>query len=75
MHGSAEIPQFFLDCAREFAEHQEPFRIFLEFQASENATVERFMRGEIDDRELIKAPHWTRQDGRSSLAMLAFSAI
>lgn len=71
MHGSAEIPQFFLDCAREFAEHKEPFRIFLEFQASENATVERFMRGEIDDRELIKAPHWTRQDGRSSLAMLA----
>jgi hypothetical protein len=70
MHGSAEIPKFFFDCAREFAAHGESFRVFLEFQASDNETVERFMRGEIDDRELIKAPHWSRQDGRASLAML-----
>lgn len=70
MHGSAEIPKFFVDCAREFAAHKESLTVFLEFQASENQTVERFMRGEIDDRELIKAPHWSRQDGRASLAML-----
>jgi hypothetical protein len=69
-HGSAEIPRFFFECAREFAENKESIRIFLEFQASENLTVEKFMRAEIGEDELIKAPHWSRQDGRSSLAML-----
>ncbi len=70
LHGSAEIPQFFFDCAREFVENKEAVNIALEFQASENALVEKFMRGEIGEADLVKGPHWGRQDGRASLAML-----
>lgn len=70
LHGSAEIPQFFVDCARGFVEKKEAVNIVLEFQASENALVEKFMRGEIGEADLVKGAHWARQDGRASLAML-----
>jgi hypothetical protein len=70
LHGSAEIPKFFFDCAREFVDKKEAVTIFLEFPASGNAVVDRFLRGEIGEDDFIKAPLWTRQDGRASLAML-----
>jgi hypothetical protein len=70
LHGSAEIPKFFFDCAREFVDKKEAVTIFLEFPASGNPVVGQFMRGEIGQDDFIKAPLWTRQDGRASLAML-----
>jgi hypothetical protein len=70
LHGSAEIPKFFFDCAREFVDKKETVSILLEFPAAENPLVDSFMRGEIGEDALIKGPHWSRQDGRASLAML-----
>jgi hypothetical protein len=70
IHGSAEIPQFVVDCAREFAANNEAVRVLLEFPASDNPIVEQFLRGEIGEEDLTRRWHWQAQDGRASLAML-----
>lgn len=70
VHGSAEIPQFVVDCAREFAANTEQVRVFLEFPAADNENVDKFARGEINVEELTRSRHWRVQDGRASRAML-----
>jgi hypothetical protein len=70
MHGSAEIPQFVFDCAREFAANKEQVRVFLELPVSDNRNIEKFVRGEIGEDDVVKTRHWSGQDGRASEAML-----
>ncbi|KQV53937.1 MULTISPECIES: hypothetical protein [unclassified Duganella] len=70
MHGTNEIPAFFSACVREFVEHGEPVRVFLEFDASDTEHTAQYLRGEIDEAALLSSPRWRRLDGRTSRAML-----
>ena len=70
MHGTNEIPAFFSACVREFVEHGEPVRVFLEFEASDTEHTAQYLRGEIDEAALLSSPRWRRLDGRTSQAML-----
>lgn len=70
MHGTKEIPAFFTACVREFVARGEAVRVFLEFDASDTEHTAQYQRGEIDEAALLSSPRWSRQDGRTSLAML-----
>jgi hypothetical protein len=70
VHGTKEIPAYFAACVREFADHGETVRVFLEFDADDTERTARYLRGEIDEAALLSSPRWSRQDGRTSLAML-----
>lgn len=71
VHGTREIPAFFSRCVRDFIARGEAVRVFLEFPQEDSPHTARYLRGEIDEAALLASPHWTRQDGRSSQAMLA----
>jgi hypothetical protein len=71
VHGTKETPEFFLSCVREFLANNESVDVFLEIDMRENAQLRQFAEGKIDAATLLKAPHWKKQDGRASLAMLA----
>lgn len=70
MHGTKEIPGFFSSCVREFIDHGEQVRVFLEFDASDTEHTAQYLRGEIDEAALLSSPRWRVHDGRTSLAML-----
>lgn len=71
LHGTNEIPRFFSQCVREFVGNGEEVKVFLEFPASQSADAARYVRKEVDEPALLAAPHWKRDDGRASQAMLA----
>lgn len=71
LHGTEEIPDFVFQCVKEFADRKETVRVFLEFAASENARAASFMRGEVGESELLSEKHWSKRDGRASIAMLS----
>ena len=70
MHGTREIPAFFSACVRDFIDHGEQVRVFLEFDASDTEHTAKYLRGEIDEAALLSSPRWLRHDGRTSQAIL-----
>lgn len=70
-HGTEQAPRFFGECVREFAARGERPAVFLEMMASENARLDGYLDGRIDEKTLLQGPQWRIEDGRSSQAMLA----
>lgn len=70
LHGTQEIPQFFLGCIKEFIARKERIDVFLEIDVNENTVLQSYVEGKIEESALLTAPHWQKKDGRASLAML-----
>jgi hypothetical protein len=69
IHGTNEIPEFFLDCVKEFVSHKEPLGVYLEIPASDGKLVQGYIDNKIDAAKLLGLAHWRKQDGRASMAM------
>lgn len=70
IHGTRELPAFFLDCVQEFYKNNERVQIFLEFPTDIDAILKEYVHGETSLTKFISEPHWRKNDGRASIAML-----
>lgn len=70
IHGTKELPAFFLDCVQEFHNNNERIQIFLELPTDIDAILKEYLQGKASLTEFISEPHWKKNDGRASIAML-----
>jgi hypothetical protein len=71
VHGTTEIPRFFLDCVTESVGNNESIEVLLELDTGENEKLKKFANGQISETDLLQSPHLKKTDGRASIAMLS----
>ena len=70
IHGTTELPAFFLDCVQEFHRNNERVQIFLEFPTDIDVLLKEYVQEKISLTKFISESHWKKNDGRASIAML-----